>query len=251
MYKAILNLLLISLNVSGIVHIQQNSISQNQAEETYYQQEDNARITYMQLFQKTSLLGFDNLMTSWTFLDFIQYYGDAPARDVTGYDLSPLYFETIVKRDPKFISAYPFLEPATTIFALQPDKSNQIIAQGLENLSPSIPYTPEILIMKATNEILFLADIAEATKTYRQALQWAREDTNNIYSNDQIQRLQQTIKFLESNPDPSLVTASSWAGLLMRAKDEKTQQRILDYLDELGAEVTLTENRVSVKMKEE
>ena len=34
--------------------------------------------------------GFDNLIADWTFLKFLQYFGDDEARDVTGYDLAKI-----------------------------------------------------------------------------------------------------------------------------------------------------------------
>ncbi len=229
-YRLIITVFIIIINISGIAWIQNQNITKDlsQIDQESYQKQDQAKKVYLKLLSKSPLFGFDNLMVDWLFLDFIQYYGDNQARELTGYGLSPNYFKTIVTRNPKFIQAYPFLEPATTLFALKPAISDEIITEGLKNLSPQIPYSPELWIMKGKNQILFLDDIEGATQSYRQAVVWAKQD-RKIYQDQHIDQLERTVKFLKSNPDSRAVTASSWASLLIRAKDEKTSQKILDY----------------------
>ena len=53
--------------------------------------------------------GFKNLVSSWTFLNFLQYFGDSSARSINGYGLSPTFFEIIVNRDPYFVDSYVYL----------------------------------------------------------------------------------------------------------------------------------------------
>ena len=60
----------------------------------------------LNLLQKSPSLGFDNLISNWVYIGFLQYFGDELAREQTGYELSPAYFEIIVERDPRFLDAY-------------------------------------------------------------------------------------------------------------------------------------------------
>ena len=63
----------------------------------------------LNFLHKLPSLGFNNLVADWTFLNFLQYFGDDSARNKTGYSLSPEYFEVILDRDPYFVNAYLFL----------------------------------------------------------------------------------------------------------------------------------------------
>jgi len=67
-------------------------------------------------------LGFNNLIADSVILKFFQYFGD-DARDRTGYELSPEYFDIIIERDPRFFEAYIFLSTSTTLYAGKPEKS--------------------------------------------------------------------------------------------------------------------------------
>jgi hypothetical protein len=49
----------------------------------------------LNLLRQLPTFGFDNLVSNWIFINFLQYFGDDEARKKTGYSLSPEYFEVI------------------------------------------------------------------------------------------------------------------------------------------------------------
>ena len=120
------------LQKSGL-DVQKNSLNQN-----YLKQEQGQKLR-LNLLNDAPSFGFANLIADWTFLNFVQYYGDAPAREQTGNSLSPNYFEAVVENDPRFIDAYFLLAPATSLFAGHPQKSVDLISKGLEYVSPNMP----------------------------------------------------------------------------------------------------------------
>ena len=87
--------------------------------------------------QRLPTLGFENLAADWTFLQFIQYYGDTDARNITGYSLNDDYFELIVDRDPRFYEANLALSTATSLFG-RPPRPQRSITRSL----PRRPYHP-------------------------------------------------------------------------------------------------------------
>jgi hypothetical protein len=50
-----------------------------------------------------------------------------------------------------------------------------------------------------------------------------------------------TAKFLASNPNSTDAQIGAWANILSQAQDLKTQQHAIKQLEELGAEVSVTE----------
>jgi len=60
--------------------------------------------------------GFDNLIADWTFIKFLQYFGDDEARNVTGYNLSQDYFDIVTQRDPRWADIYLFLSTAISFY---------------------------------------------------------------------------------------------------------------------------------------
>src|SRR5690349_1754508 len=66
------------------------------------QQKVNLEKIRLNLLQQAPTFGFDNVLADWVFLNFLQYFGDDPARLQTGYALSPEYFKVIIARDPRF-----------------------------------------------------------------------------------------------------------------------------------------------------
>lgn len=215
-----------------------------------YQKEQNVRELKLKLFRKIPSLGFENLIADWLFLDFIQYYGDAKAREVTGYDSAPDYFELVVKKDPHFVTSYFILEPASTLFAGKPEKSVELMNYGLKYIDSSSPLAYQVWLYKGISEVLFLGKIPEAKKSYEMAAKWAEiENTPSSLSSAKIAR--QTAAFLAKNPDSKSARAGSWMMILGNARDEQTRAMALENLKALGATVTFKDNLLSVQMPEE
>jgi hypothetical protein len=206
----------------------------------YFQQEKQQKLqVYLQ--KNLPSFGFGNLIADWTFLQFIQYFGDNEARDVTGYSVVTDYFEAIVNRDPNFIESYFVISSANSLFAAKPEKTIELIDQGLKVVTPKHPGYPFFLwTYKATDEILFLGDLKTAKKSYEKAEEWASLRGDEL-GKDMASRFQKTAHFLETDPDPTQAQIGAWISALSSTKDEKTQKYILEKLHSLGAEVVISD----------
>ena len=244
--------IIIFLATIGIARLQMPILEQGEvmtSQEEYLRAEKNNQVE-LNLLKKIPSLGLQNLIADWTFLNFVQYYGDSQARDMTGYSLAPDYFEVIVKQDPRFVDAYFLLEPATTLFAGQPQISVDLISEGLEFIQPQQPLAYQLWLYKGIVQILFLNDIEGAKKSYRMAAHWARlEDTAKSLHAAAI--AEQTAAFLEQNPDSRKVVASAWLMIFVNAKDDQTRAIALKNIDDLGGKIIVEGNSLRVKLPED
>ncbi|MGJ3249402.1 MAG: hypothetical protein ACFE0I_25430 [Elainellaceae cyanobacterium] len=186
--------------------------------------------------------GFDNLMADWVFLNFVQYFGDTPAREHTGYRLSPEYFDVILARDPYFRLGYFFLSASTSLYAGMPQRTVDIIERELPHLSPTLPDKAYyVWRYKGIDELLFLGDTAAARESFTKVTEWA-----SVYSDKESQQIArssaQTVQFLKSNPDSRSAQISVWTMVFNNAFDEATQQLAINQMRNLGATVSTDEN---------
>lgn len=246
--KLILSLLIASASIAGIIKLQLPYISDSEGEISAeeYQRLEEKESLQISLLEKLPDFGYDNLVANLVYLNFIQYYGDAQAREVTGYRLSPEYFKTIVAKDPRFITSYYIMEPATTLFAGEPKISHDLIVKGLETIQPTQPLAHQLWIYKGILEILFLGDLKEAQKSYQMAAQWAKIE-NTEQSSIIAQVAEGTANFLATEPDNRKIAGSSWLTIALNARDEATKERALAEIEQLGGKVTVEGNRVFVR----
>lgn len=208
--------------------------------------------TRLSVLSKVPVFGFDNVFADWVFLQFAQYFGDEPARQATGVQLSPEYFEVIFDHDPRFRIAYLFLSGSTSLYAGQPDRTVEIMNRYLPELSPTVP--PEAYYIwryKGTDELLFLGDTEAAKNSFSTAADWA-----SVYSDAESQRFEQsnrqTAQFLEQNPESRSARISAWLMVFSNAFDQATQQLAIQQIEALGGTVSITEEgRVSVQFPQE
>ncbi len=242
------------LCLSSIILLQKDRLKLKSSQLTkveYFKQEQAERIS-LNILSKIPTFGFKNLLTDWIFLRFIQYFGDGEAREQTGYSLSPEFFAAVVERNPQFVSAYLPLAPATSIFAGQPQKTVALIKQGLRSVSPETsPLSYYLWIYKGTDEMLFLGDTKAAEQSYKMAAKWA-ETYNDPISQQRAASARQTAQFLAKDPKSKIARIGAWTMVLSSAPDEKTQQRAISQIKELGGEIIITpEGRISVKVPQE
>ncbi|MGB7444685.1 MAG: hypothetical protein WA919_26760, partial [Coleofasciculaceae cyanobacterium] len=128
----------------------------------------------LNLLEKIPAFGFDNLLSDWVFLNFLQYFGDNQARSQTGYALSPDYFQIIIDRDPRFLEAYLPLSTSISMYAAQPEKSVALMEKGLKSMSPQTPdKSYYVWRYKGIDELLFLGDGQAAQQSFAKAAEWA------------------------------------------------------------------------------
>lgn len=231
------------LGTVGIVSLQNNNLNSkiNAKEQTSYHQEEQIQKAAIEIQKNLPTFGLNNLIADWNYLQFIQYFGDTEAREVTGYSLVTDYFEVAVDKDPRFTQAFLSFSAANSLFAGQPKKTVELIDKVLESSTPNLPGYPFLLwTYKATDEILFLGNLQAAKNSYEKAAEWASMRDDDL-GKEVASRYLATAKFLASNPDSTDAQIGAWANILSQAQDLKTQQHAIKQLEKLGAEVSITE----------
>ncbi len=203
-------------------------------------QETEVERARLSLLKNLPGFGFNNLIADWSFLGFLQYFGDEPARTKTDYSLSSDYFEVILRRDPYFLNTYTFASTSISLYAGMPEKSVALIKQGLQSLKPNVPpgsyYAWRQL---GIDQLLFLGDAQAARQSFQTAASWARL-SSLPGSSDIAESSQQTVDFLTRNPNSKTAQVSAWTMILSTAPDDRTQKMAIDRIEALGSKVVKT-----------
>lgn len=249
------SLVSLSLIGTGLLQLPQLRRLTNQQvvlSETEYVEQAAQEQTQLSLLSKVPVFGFNNLFADWIFLQFTQYFGDEPARQATGVQLSPEYFEAIFDHDPRFLQAYIFLSGSTSLYAGQPKRTVEIMNRHLPELSPTVPPGAYyIWRYKGTDELLFLGDTDAATNSFFTSADWA-----SVYDDESSKRFEQstrqTAQFLERNPDSRAARISSWLIVYSNAFDQATQELAIQQIEALGATVSITdEGQIDIQVPQE
>lgn len=204
------------------------------------QRQDELERTRLQLIKQMPVFGFDNLLANWEMLQFLQYFGDDPARNLVGYSLVTDYFRIILDRDPRFLTAYVYLSTSGAIYAAKPQETNEIMERGIQQLTPQIPhYSYFALRDKGINEILFLGDLEAAQNTFNQAADWA-STYNDPQSQEIAQRSRDTAAFLANAPNIQSTQVVAWGMILEKTQDERTQKIAIENIYKLGGAIQQT-----------
>jgi hypothetical protein len=201
------------------------------------QQETEVERARLNFLKNLPSFGFNNLIADWSFLGFLQYFGDEPARAKTGYSLSPDYFEVILERDPYFLDTYIFASTSISLYAGMPEKSVALMQQGLQSLKPNVPpgsyYAWRQL---GIDQLLFLGDTQGAKQSFETAANWAR--LSSLPGSASVaEGSQQTADFLTRNPDSKMAQVSAWTMVLSSAPDDRTQKMAISRIEALGSKV--------------
>ncbi len=190
------------------------------------------------LLQNSPSFGFDNLIANWTFLSFLQYFGDKEARQKTDYSLSPEFFEVILKRDPYFLQSYNFLSTSSSIYAGLPERSIRLMQTGLESLKPGVfPNAYQGWRQLAIDQLLFSGDAEAARQSFLKAAELAAQSPLPE-AQAAAQFSQQTAEFLANNPDSKTAQVAAWVMVLSNAPDDRTRQTAQQRIEALGGKVT-------------
>jgi hypothetical protein len=243
----ILSILVIFLSGLGTFYLQTYRLSQleqkaaQQMTKDEYLHEESQVQAQLTWLSKIPSFSYDNLISGWAFLSFLQYFGDDQARPQTGYRIAPDFFAVAVNKDPLFLGMYPYLSASVSLFAGQPQQTVQLLETGAKSIPPS--KQPEAYFLwqsKGTDELLFLGRNSAAQASYEKAAEWASRS-----SDPQIQsiaeRSRQTAQFLASNPDSRRARVASWFNILTNAIDNSTRQFAVQQITALGGKVSVTE----------
>lgn len=234
--------LLFTLSLVGVISLQQKQVQviTENLDRNYKQEEDKEKVA-LELQKKMPRLGFDNLFADWNYLQFIQYFGDTPAREEVGYTLVPEYFEAIVKDDPRFVQALLTLSTANTLYGVSPVTTVKLLNEAVSQIKPEDnPMSPYLWSYKGVDEMLFLGESQEAQKSYETAAEWALR-TNDPDKEAVAQRNRETAEFLATNPDSKKARVSAWMFILAGGINEETQKLAIMEIRALGGKFSLTE----------
>jgi hypothetical protein len=248
--------LMILSTLLGLAGLQKQRLGQITEESTasQYHQDALRQRASLALWQKLPQGGFSNLIANGAFLQFLQYFGDQPARNVTGQGLNPEFLGTVVRHDPRFIDAYLYMSPASSLYAGRPDQTVAAMTQGLQSLSSDVPNAYWIWIYKGVDELLFLNNSAEAKHSYMMGGNWAeRQHPQTDETRRVIQSSQETVTFLGKSNVSRAVRINAWLMLLGNSRDDvKLQRFIFDKVQALGAKLSVSpEGRLQVQMPPE
>ena len=228
--------------LAGIV-VSQSQEYKKSAQKLNYQnylslEEQEAKL--IELKQQTPHLGFDNLVADWSYLNFVQYFGDAHARETIGYRLVPEYFETITNIDPRFTQAHLRLSIANSMYAGNAEKTVVLMEKVLASVDPESKDSALLWTSKGLDELLFLGNKEAAIRSYKIAAQWAK------FSND-LHDYGFAIKDLESalestnEIDLKETQIRAWSSVLVHIRDNQKKKEIINRIDNLKAEILVLE----------
>jgi hypothetical protein len=196
----------------------------------------------LNILKQLPSFGFENLIANWTFLQYLQYFGDDEARAKTGYGLALDYLDIVLDRDPRFLDAYSFLATVGSIYTAQPQRTDAIIERGLKFVTPQVPqYSYYIWRQKGINELLFLDNVQDrARRSFQIAAEWA-----SLYDDEESQIVaatsRQTAAFLVNNPESKTAKVGAWAMVLQNAPDRAARDRAIAEIQKLGGQVQIND----------
>ncbi len=243
-YKSIIKYLSIVISACTIYNLQLNLLNSqsNVSSNQFFIQQEKKLDAESKFQKKMPSFGLNNLIADWNFLQYIQYMGDTEARNVTGYSVITNYFETIVKKDPRFVDANLAISSSNSIFAGNPIGTVELLEKSLEAIDPLNSSNSFFLwSYKATDEVLFLGDFEAAKKSYRTAAEWSK--LSDVTGKEVIaNRFLDTVSFLETEPDSASVQISAWTLVLSNNSDPKIKDYALKKIVELGGIITRKPN---------
>jgi hypothetical protein len=239
-----------TIQTKQLAQLDKSATSQiTDAKKRTFREEEQQLRTRLNMLRQAPALGFNNLVANWAFLGFLQYFGDDPARNVTGYTLTPEFFKITVSQDPRFIDIYPYLSSSITLFAGQPETSIALIEKGIKSMSPKThPDSFYVWRAKGTDELLFLDRAKAAQHSFEMAAAWAKQ-SNKPEAPLVAENSLRTAEFLKRNPVSKRAKAGAWANIFTSAIDDNTRRRAVDAIRALGGNVTIEgQGQLSITM---
>ncbi|MEG4809169.1 hypothetical protein QUA82_16970 [Microcoleus sp. F8-D3] len=202
-----------------------------------FKQEAQQEALRLRMIKNLPSFGFDNLIADWTFLKFLQYFGDDEARDVTGYELSQDYFDIVTQRDPRWADIYLFLSTAISFYQGKPETAVNLIERGTRALALSPQLHSQSWIVwrtKGLDELLLLGDIPESINSHEMAADWVEKTPEG---QKLAQAFRATAEYLRRDPDSVQVRFTAWSTVYAQTTDKLVRMRAKQALVKLGAQV--------------
>ncbi len=210
--------------IAGVMAIQFDRLKQPSITLETPEQDARQEGLRLDLLSKMPSFGFGNMVANWTFLNFIQYYGDEPARKVTGYSLAPKYFDILTRHDPRFVESYLFLSGTISHQLGKPELALEFMKRGTDSLSPQMhPKAFSVWRCAGLDQILLLGDLPGAARSFDMTAKWAAESEEYKQF---VPNFQGTADFLRTNPDIDFVRFQAWLVVFQDATASGDQQSI-------------------------
>lgn len=233
---ALISIILLQLHAPGGVQVSQAPASLSAAEAKKADQQEETRL---QLLKKLPVLGYNNLVADWTFLNFLQYFGDDPAREKTNYELLDDYFDVITTFDPMWLDMYPFLSTSVSFYQARPDLADQLMERGTKALSPEInPKAWQIWRLRGIDQLLLLGDTQASIKSHEMAAKWAENTPDQQIT----PRFLEFADTLRKNPDNKRIRIQTWLAVHGSTMDKVVRQRAVKELLALGVKIQTNQN---------
>ncbi len=232
------NLGIAILALTGVITMQWTKLQQKSLSNLTPQQAEQQESIRLRLLSRSPSLGFGNLIADWTFLGFVQYFGDNDARKQTGYYLSVDYFDLVTKLDPHFIEVYPVFSTAVSFYLGKPETTIKFIDRSLVVSSRLIPKSYVLWVYKGLDQLLLLGDIPGAIKSYEMAAKWLQGTPDENLA----KYFQLSANFLKKNPHSISVRFLAWNEIYQQAIDQKTKERAKQEMLKLGAQIEMTQD---------
>jgi hypothetical protein len=201
-----------------------------------YLSQENQQARLIEFQEQSPNLGFDNLMADWSYLNFVQYFGDTQARETIGYQLVSEYFATIANIDPRFTQAHLRLSLANSMYAGNAEETIALMNQILTSVAPESQESALLWTSKGLDELLFLGNKEAAINSYKIAAQWAELSKSNTSDVLTIKDLEEALKFT-NEIDLKEAQVRAWSGVLIHIRDHQQKQEIINKIEVLQAEI--------------
>jgi hypothetical protein len=189
--------------------------------------------TNLELLKRSPGFGFDNLLADWTFLNFLQYFGDEQARELTGYQLNDDHFDVISKFDPKWVDMYLFLSTSVAYYQGEPELSVKLMNRGTDALSPDYPDAWRLWRLKAIDQLLLVGDTEAAIASLEMAAKWAAGTPSEALA----ARFREAAAILRENPDNKMIRINAWLTVYSQTTDPVVRKRAIAELEALGVQI--------------
>jgi hypothetical protein len=185
----------------------------------------------LEILKAAPTFGFDNLIADWTFLQFLQYFGDNDARNKTGYSLSGDYFDIVTKLNPRWVDIYLFVSNSLSIYEGKPKEGVEYMTRGVESLSPEIhPDAWLVPRYKGIDQLLLVGDVEGSIESHELAAKWAKGTDDEQL----VPLFERTAEYLRENPDNKSIKINAWLWVYYQTRDQKVRDRATQELLDLG-----------------
>lgn len=235
----------------GVVLMQRSQLTRPSLWQSDPKQAEQQEAVKLRLIKQLPTFGFSNLIADWTFLDFLQYYGDNEVRAKTGYALSPQYFDIITRLDPRFVDIYLFLSGSISYQLGDPETAVQLMDRGTAALSPQAsPKAFQVWRFKGLDQLLLLGDVPGSIYSHEMAANWVQgtpyQELTPLFH--------QTAEFLRRDPNSVPVRFQAWMSIYYQAgaaRDKTTQERAKQEILALGGQTRMQDGQLTFVLPEQ